>query len=243
MDLKRYFEFAVGTLPIILSCAHGGFKKPRRIPDKFQGPRIPDENTFFIAKQIIHELKKQNQNLSIFYILNKINRSKIDLNRPARSQMAFNQSSDEARNIYHAYHDKLIKFAQECVSTYDRCLIIDFHGFSKPEKDYPEIIFGHLFGRTLSLFQESDKEDHDKYWGCLQLDKEISRNFSLDNGLALTNYNISYSGGYITRQFYNKEKINAIQIEVAKEIRINVERSKIFINALVKAIIQALSDY
>jgi len=241
MDLKRYFEIALGTAPIILSCAHGGFKKPRRIPDKLQGPRIPDENTYFIAKQIIHELKKQN--FSIFYILNKIHRSKIDPNRPARSQMAFNQSSDEARNIHHAYHDQLIKFAQECVSTYDRCLILDFHGFSKPERDYPVIIFGHLFGNTLSLFRESDKEDNDKYWGFFQLEQEISRIFSLDNGLILTNYNLPYSGGYITRQFYNKDKINAIQIEIAKELRVNFERCKIFINIFLKALIQTLSDY
>ncbi|MFX1588792.1 MAG: N-formylglutamate amidohydrolase [Promethearchaeota archaeon] len=241
--MKRYFEIAVGTAPIILSCAHGGFKKPRRIPDKLQGPWIPDENTYFIAKQIIHELKKQKQNFSIYYILNKIHRSKIDPNRPTYSQMAFNQSSDEARNIHQAYHDQLIKFAQECVSTYDRCLIIDFHGFSKPDRDYPEIIFGHLFGDTLSLFQESDKEDCDKYWGCFQLDQEISKTFSLDNGLTLTNYNLSYSGGYITRRFSNKDKINAIQIEIAKEVRVHFERSKIFINLFVKAIIQTLSDY
>lgn len=243
MDLKRYFEIAVGSAPIILSCAHGGFKKPRRIPDKLQGPRIPDENTYFIAKQIIHELKKQKQNYNIFYILNKIHRSKIDLNRPAHSQMAFNQSSDEARNIHHAYHDQLIKFAQECVSTYDRCLILDFHGFSKPGRDYPEIIFGHLFGNTLSLFQESDKEDYDKYWGFFHLEQEISRRFSLDNGLILTNYNLPYSGGYITRQFYNKDKIIAIQIEIAKELRVNFERCKIFINIFLKALIQTLSDY
>jgi len=243
MDLKRYFEIAVGTVPIILSCAHGGFKKPRRIPDKLKGARIPDENTYFIVKQIIHELKRQKQNISIFYILNKIHRSKIDLNRPARSQMAFNQSSNEARNIHRGYHDQLIKFAQECVSNYDRCLIIDFHGFSKPEKHYPDIIFGHLFRNTLSLFQESDKKDCDKYWGFFKLDQEISRKFSLDNGLNLTNYNLSYSGGYITQQFYNKDKINAIQIEIAKEIRINSKRSKEFINIFVKAIIQTLSDY
>jgi len=241
MDLKRYFEIALGTAPIILSCAHGGFKKPRRIPDKLQGPRIPDENTYFIAKQIIYELKKQNYN--IFYILNKIHRSKIDLNRPAPSQMAFNQSSDEARNIHHAYHDQLIKFAQECVSTYDRCLILDFHGFAKPYKDYPDIIFGHLFGNTLSLFQESDKEDCAKYWGCFQLDQEISQRFSLDNGLALTNFNLSYSGGYITQQFYNKDKINAIQIELSKAIRVNSERTKVFKNILVKAIIQTVNDF
>ncbi|MFX0180829.1 MAG: N-formylglutamate amidohydrolase [Candidatus Hodarchaeota archaeon] len=239
--MKRYFEIVMGTEPIILSCAHGGFKKPKRIPDKLMGPQIPDENTYFIAKQIIHELKKQN--ICIFYIFNKIHRSKIDLNRSARSEMAFNQSSNEARNIHHAYHEQLIKFTQMCVSIYDRCLIIDFHGFSKPEKDYPDIVFGHLYGNTLSLFQDSDKEGFDKYWGFFHLDQEISRNFSLDNGLDLTNYNLSYSGGHITQQFYNKEKINAIQIEVSKEIRVNSERRKVFINIFIKAILQTLSDY
>ena len=59
MDFRKYYEFAEGTAPVILSCPHGGYKKPRRIPDKVMGPKIADKNTYFIAKLIIDLLKKE----------------------------------------------------------------------------------------------------------------------------------------------------------------------------------------
>jgi len=237
MDLKKYFEIKAGNVPIILSCPHGGFKKPKRIQNKNYGPKIGDTNTYIIAKQIIRELKMKNNGFDIYYILNKIHRSKIDLNRPSRSEHAFNQSSSEARNIYHAYQDQLINFAQECVSNYDRALIIDLHGFTKPNNNYPDVILGHVFGKTLDLPLDSVEQNCNRYWGCSQLYQEISRNFTLDDGLALTNFNIAYSGGYITQQFYNQNRVSAIQIEVAKYIRLDFKLTKIFINNIVNALL------
>lgn len=238
MDLRRYFEISIGSSPIILSCVHGGFKKPKRIPNKLKGPQIPDENTYFIAKQIINKLKSLN--INIYYILNKVHRSKVDLNRPPHSKHAFNQLSDEARNIHHLFHDQLTKFAQDCILNYNRCLIIDLHGFTKPQKNYPDVIFGHVFGNTLSLFHEPNKEDCARYWGCFQLHQEMLSEFSLDDGLALTDFNLSYSGGYITQQFYNKKKINAIQIEISKRIRLDVQLCRTFIDCCGKAILNIM---
>jgi len=130
MDLSRYFEVENGNTPVILSCPHGGYKKPKMIPNKTAGEKIADKNTFFIAKLIINLLKVKN--IDIYYILSKIHRSKIDLNRPSHSKSAFNHSSTEAQNIFRAYHDQLNNYAQESVSKHNRALIIDFHGFTKP---------------------------------------------------------------------------------------------------------------
>lgn len=239
MDLKKYFEIGYGTCPIILSCPHGGYKKPKRIPFKTKGAQIVDTNTYFISKQIIQELKERN--IKIYYVLSKIHRSKIDLNRPPGSEHAFNQISSEARNIHFAYQDQLVRFAQDCVSNYTRALLIDFHGFTKPEINYPDVIFGHVFGKTLDLTLESEEQNCNRYWGCSQLYEEISKFFTLDDGLALTNYNIAYSGGYITQRFYNKNQISAIQIEIAKYIRLDTTLTKNFIRAIVNAIIKSLS--
>lgn len=236
MSLRKYFEVGSGTLPIILSTSHGGYKKPRLIPDKQVGQSIVDINTYIIAKQIIKSFKDS----SIYYILNKIHRSKIDLNRPPRSSQAFDQSSDLARNIHFAYHDQLRRFAQESVSKYGRALIIDLHGFTKPKKNYPDIILGHAFGNTLDLLQNSNEKNCDRYWGCSQLHQELSRFFSLDDGLNISDFNLGYSGGYITQQFYNIKKISAIQVEVAKYIRLNYELTSKFIKACTKAVMNSL---
>jgi N-formylglutamate amidohydrolase len=234
MDFSRYFEFAKGNTSVILSCPHGGYKKPNRIPDKTVGPRIADKNTYSIAKLIITSLKVEN--IRIFYILNKIHRSKVDLNRPSQSESSFNHTSIEAQTIFHYYHETLNDFAQECVSNHGKALLIDFHGFTKPFRDYPDVIFGHMFGKTLDLIENSKERDCNKYWGCSQLKSEISKYFKMDDGLALTEHNLSYSGGYITQQFFKRSQINAIQIEVAKNIRLDAKLTETLVKAITNAV-------
>ncbi|MFX0057125.1 MAG: N-formylglutamate amidohydrolase [Candidatus Hodarchaeota archaeon] len=238
MNLRKYFEIGEGSVPIVLSTPHGGYKRPKVIPDKQVGQNLVDINTYIIAKQIIKSIK----NISIYYILNKIHRSKIDLNRPPISDQAFNQSSNMARNIHFLYHDQLRRFAQESVSKYGRTLIIDLHGFTKPKKNYPDIILGHVFGNTLDLFQNSNEENCDRYWGCSQLHQELSKFFSLDDGLSISKFNLGYSGGYITQQFYNVKQISAIQVEVAKHIRLDFEFSSKFVKSCVRAIINSVKS-
>ena len=234
MNLRKYFEFGTGTIPIILSCPHGGYKKPKSILNKEVGPQIADKNTYIIAKWLINKLKEKD--LSIYYVLNKIHRSKLDLNRPPASESAFNQKSDEARSIHNAYHDKLITISQDCISIHNKCLLIDFHGFTKPTDDYPDVIFGHVFGKTLQTQNNNDSQDCDHYWGCAQLEQEISKIFTIDDGMALTDFNLSYSGGYITHKFYNQTNVSAIQIEIAKYIRKDYNLTKNFINTMTKSI-------
>jgi N-formylglutamate amidohydrolase len=239
MDFQKYFEYEKGMVPIVLSCPHGGYKKPKNIPDKLFGPMIADKNTYFISKSLINELKSER--IRIYYVLNKLHRSKIDLNRPPLSSHAFHRESNIALSIHNLYHDYLFNFSQECIAKYQKCLLIDLHGFTKPEKDYPDVIFGHVFGNTLSNIQDTSKNDCNKFWGCSQLYQEISKNFTIDDGLAITNFNLSYSGGYITHQFYNMKRVNAIQIEIAKYIRLNNDLTKKMISTIVRSIIETLN--
>jgi len=239
MDFSRYFEFSKGSAPVILSCPHGGYKKPKRIPDKTVGPRIADKNTYFIAKLIISLLKVKK--IRIFYILNKIHRSKVDLNRPSQSESSFNPASAEANTVFHSFQEILNDYAQECVLNHGRALIIDFHGYTKPYREYPDVIFGHIFGKTLDLLEDSNKQGCKKYWGCSQLQTEISKYFKMDDGLDLTEHNLSYSGGYITQQFFKKSQINALQIEVAKSIRLDVQLTETLVKAITDAVVNLIS--
>ncbi|MHA1671046.1 MAG: N-formylglutamate amidohydrolase [Promethearchaeota archaeon] len=240
MILKKYFEMGTGTIPIVLSCPHGGYKKPQSILNKKIGPQIADKNTYIIAKWLVRSLKEKN--IAIYYILSKIHRSKLDLNRPPASESAFNQESTEARSIHNAYHDKLIKFTQECISNHKKCLLIDLHGFTKPTDDYPDVIFGHVFGKTLQARNNNKIQGCSQFWGCHQLEQEITKQFTLDDGLALTDFNLSYSGGYITQKFYNYSNISAIQIEIAKHIRKDHDLTKNFINSITSSIEHLLEE-
>lgn len=245
LNINRFFEINQGNVPIILSCPHGGYKKPSEIPDKLKGVQIADKNKFFISKQIIKVLKDL-YNVEPFFILSKIHRCKIDFNRPPRSFSAFNHSSIEAKMIHQYYHDIIEKFYNNCIETYDRCLFIDLHGFTKPKKDlevYPDIIFGNLFGNTLKIHKSPNINEITYYWGFSELINELStKTFTLDDGLAMRDFNLSYSGGYITHKFYKKEKSNAFQLEVANYIRDDIKLMKKFINAFVSAIYKCLKN-
>jgi len=240
MDFRKNFEFAKGNVPVILSCPHGGFKKPKRIPDKINGPRIADRNTYFIAKLIINHLKKLG--IDIYYVLNKIHRSKVDLNRPPHSSSAFNKTSAEANDIFHYFHDQLNMFSQDCLVQFDKALLIDFHGFTRPYKNYPDIIFGHIFGKTLNLVQDTTRKACEKFWGCYQLEEEISKYFSIDNGFAESEFSLAYSGGYITHQFYNIKQVNTIQVEVAKYIRMDSSLTIKLVKAFTTAIVESIKE-
>ena len=237
-NYHKYFEIGNGNVPIILSCPHGGFKKPKIIPDKEKGFMIPDRFTLFLSKKIINELKSKN--INIYYIINKIHRSKIDLNRPPRSEVAFKQSSRIAKKIHYFFHKKIQELADKCISFYNRCLFIDFHGFTKPDPEYRDIIFGNVFSNTLKIKSESYSQENNFYWGFSNLVEQLNKHFSLDDGLGVNNLNIAYSGGYITHQFYGKEKINAFQIEIADNIRNDLDSANIFIEDFVKALIDSV---
>ncbi len=237
-SIQNYFELEDdGNVPVLLSCPHGGFKKPIQIPDR-NITTFPDRNTLFLARQIIYLLKTKN--IKIFYILNKIHRNKIDLNRPPGSGDAFNQDAKEAREIHYYFHEKLKKLAKECILHYGRCLLIDFHGFTKPHEDYCDIIFGNIFSNTLDIKNGTNYNDYRDYWGLSQLVSILSKNFTLDDGLGVSDDNLAYSGGYITHQFYRKERINALQIELGNNIRFDLKLSNQFVDDFTSAIIKSI---
>lgn len=241
MLINKYFEINNGNVPIILSCVHGGYKKSKSIPDKIKGPTIADKNTYFLTKMIINGLKANN--IEIYYILNKIHRSKIDLNRPPISNTAFMQGCIEALNIHNLFHDHIDRFTQDCILKYNRCLLIDIHGFTKPTLEYPDVIFGNVFGNTLRELETVTQNGNGRFWGYTQLKDALQEKFSLDDGLGISNFNFSYSGGYITQRFYNKVKVNAIQIEIAKYIRVNKDLIRKLVDSLILAISNSLENY
>ena len=235
MNLQKYFEVRKGTVPVILSCPHGGFLIPKNIPDKLKGVQIADKNKFIISKRIIQVLQEM-FGIEIYYILSKIHRSKVDFNRPPRAFSAFNHNSNRAREIHKIYHQKIKTFYQECVDRFGKCLFIDLHGFTKPHKNYPDIIFGNIFGNTLKICHDSD------FWGFTEIVNELLSEFTLDDGLGMSNFNLAYSGGYITHKFYKRSQCNAFQIEVAKYIRENIALTNIFVEKITKALNISLKD-
>lgn len=182
--------------------------------------------------------------------MSKIHRSKIDLNRPSRANSAFHHKSISTLltdQIHDYYHRKMREFASGCVDKFSKCLFIDLHGFSKPHEGYPDIIFGHVFGNTLNYvnynyYDAKNCVALNPYWGFSELLENLSKRFYVDSGFGISRYNLSYSGGYITHQFNGCDKVNAIQIEVAKHIRTNKELMNDLIHIMGDGIIRSIND-
>lgn len=234
MNFRRYIEYKAGTLPLVFSCPHGGYKKPFNIPDKLKGDKIPDANMLLITKMILKKLEQFN--IRPYHVISKIHRSKVDFNRPPPSRSAFYKDSAQAQEIHAYYLNKLEQYTQECLSKYQKCIIVDLHGFTKPMEDYPDIIFGNVFGNSLQIYLNSATERSREYWIFTELTKKLSIHFSLDDGLALDDYNVSYSGGYILYHFFRKKSINAFQLELSKEIRFNRELLLTFLTSFISVI-------
>jgi len=244
MNYKKYFKIGKGPSPIVLSCPHGGYKRPHILDDKNYGTTISDTNTFPIALRIIQELKFRN--IHINYILSKIHRSKIDLNRPPISRSAFSQNSPSYNNgikLFQFYHQLLQNFVKRSVYEHGKCLLLDLHGFSKPNEDYPDLILGTVFGKSMHLPSYEYNSDKINYWGHDYLVKNLSKHFEIDDGLGETDFNLSYSGGYITYQFLRVPKVNAIQLEAAKHIRIDRDKIKLLVDAIVDSILNTLNNF
>ncbi len=132
--------------------------------------------------------------------------------------------------------------AKECLRLFGKCLFIDFHGFTKPRDDYQDIIFGNIFSNTLSIKSKVGTTSNDEFWGLSELKTQFLPHFSMDDGRCVNDISIGYSGGYITHQFYRKNNINAIQLEIADNIRNDLSLTNLFIDDFIKGIINCVKN-
>jgi len=233
MFKNHFIEKKMGNCPIILSVPHGGRKKPKDIKEKTKGFKKSEVNIYKISKKLIYKLKKED--IELFSVIGKIHRSKIDFNRSYESLESFNKECTKAEQIYKEYHNSLDEYVKICLDKYSFCLLLDIHGFTKKPEDSKDIIFGILYLKTLNFVN--------KKLGCTQLSSELSRYFSVDNGIIRTSYNKYYPGGYIIYKYKDKENVNAIMIEVEKKIRIDKNLRKSLVNSLFIAIKNILREY
>ena len=163
-----------------------------------------------------------------FYIISKVRRSKIDLNR--NEHEAYNQSSFLAREIYNFYHNKINEWVFTNIEKHDCSLLIDIHGFERnarpPGFRDVDIILGT--NNLESFYSEPiKKRDWEKnvrgiiIKKMLQLDVPIAPGHHRRREYVLT-------GGYITAKYGASRipKSRTIQIEFSDRLRLYDENLK-----------------
>ncbi|TFF89632.1 MAG: hypothetical protein EU548_07125 [Promethearchaeota archaeon] len=236
VNLKEYIEFEKGTLPLIISVPHGGTLECRSIPKRIEGIMGIDKATYELSHDLINHIKNKSERLPS-YIISKVRRSKIDLNRIETE--AFNSNSALANKIYQLYHRKIKEFISDNLKTFKYSLLIDIHGFEKDKRPPGyrdvELILGT--NNLASLFSKPvPTKDRDKNIRGKIIKKFLNLDIPIAPG-RLRRKEYVLTGGYIIKQ-YGNSKIpgsKSIQIEFSDRIRL-------YDGDLKRKVLEALSE-
>jgi hypothetical protein len=124
---NNYIEYQVGTLPLVISVAHGGSLEPTSIPNRICNNPVFAKDIFTIETAL--EIKNSLFNATGCYphiIISHLKRNKLDPNRNLNDGACEN---DEAIAAWNEFHD-FIKEAQDKANTAynNQTFFVDLHG-------------------------------------------------------------------------------------------------------------------
>ncbi|MFX1337392.1 MAG: hypothetical protein ACFFDK_02140 [Promethearchaeota archaeon] len=226
-NFTKFIKFKKGNIPLILSVPHGGILECSEIPNRLDGILGIDKNTIELTQNLIRNF----ENLSVMYfstqrtpsyILSKVRRSKIDLNRTETE--AYLPSSLLAKKIYQFYHGKIRELIDYNLYEYNYSILLDIHGFEKSKRPSGfrdvEIVLGT---KNLATFY---REPVSIKYRDKNLRGEIIKNFiNLNIPIAPGHprrREYILTGGYITQKYGISEipGSQTMQIEFSDKIRI-----------------------
>ena len=203
---EKFIKYQQGSIPLIISVAHGGTKKVKEIPTRKEGILGIDKKTPDLALDLIKEIEKLFiSKLKIIkspsYIISKVHRCKIDLNR--NPSEAYNVNSGLAGQIYNHYHDKIRTFINYNLSQFKHSLLIDIHGFERASrpKGYRDVEIVLGTNNLETMFPESIPK---RYWGNILRGRIIKKFIESEIAIAPGHYRsreFALTGGYITQNY------------------------------------------
>ncbi|UCD01551.1 MAG: N-formylglutamate amidohydrolase [Promethearchaeota archaeon] len=228
LEVRDFVEFEKGDIPLIISVPHGGVIRCEKIPERSNGIFGIDKGTTEFAKDLIKLLKinfrmRANGNTIPSYVISKIPRGQIDLNRD--KALAFVHTSLLAQEIYNFYHNKIQEIIHSNLASHGRSLLIDIHGFEKKSRP-PGFRDVDLILGTNNLESLFSKSIPKRDWGKNIRGKIIQKFLQLDIPIAPGHprrREYVLTGGYITQRYgasHFLEDSKTIQIEFSDRIRI-----------------------
>lgn len=237
-----------GSMPVILTCPHGGTKnppglaprKPEDTPPNCQFELNGDRETALITQSVAQQILDLT-GLTPYVVIAEYRRRFIDANR--KEKCAF--TNQAARPFYDEYHNRIRSYVDEIRrQNSNRGFLFDIHGFVQIESDPIDIHLGTDNGGSLlpgfdraSLFLQHGLA------GLLISARQVNpggpelppfqyRVFPPD---AKTPENKSVDGGFTVQKY--GAFISSIQIEIADAIRLDEEKRPLLISDLAVSII------
>lgn len=232
-EYQNYIEYEKGTIPLVISVPHGGKLECSELPKRIKGIFGIDKGTIDLAKDFIKffsTMKKNSNNSSIkpSYVISRVRRSKIDLNRPETE--AFPPESIISKQIYRFYHDKIKFFIESNIKDFSSSLLVDIHGFESHKRPPGfrdvDLIIGTDNLKSLYARQISKKDWHKTLRGKL-VKKFVDLKVPIAPGHPKRKEYV-LTGGYITSCYGASQipKSQALQIEFSDRIRIHNKQLK-----------------
>ena len=164
-QMNRLVSRHHGTLPVILTCPHGGDEKPSEVTDERTGEGIPsdcnfepsgDRETRTITTGVAQQL------LEIFgeapyVVIAEFHRKYIDANRSAGPIPNCAFEHPEAQQYYDEYHNTIREFINEIRADNGGLgLLFDIHGTAGIAEDPADLYLGTVGGDTIKRLLKAD---------------------------------------------------------------------------------------
>jgi N-formylglutamate amidohydrolase len=232
-----------GTLPVILTCPHGGDKQPPGVP-KRTGAGVPPDcrfetNTDRFTRTItkgIAQLLFDVFGEAPYVVIADFDRAFIDANRRA-PECAF--EDPDARLFFDEYHNTIRSLVDKIRADHGGLgLLFDIHGTTQIASDPADVYLGTLNGQAISSLLSRDS-------------LAMSRKRSLPGLLRKAGYVVSAKipetlRGDFTLETYgssNADGVDAIQIETESNLRTDTKKRDVYIEDLAYAISSLVARY
>jgi hypothetical protein len=251
---NRYIEYQAGNLPIILGAPHAGYLTPKEIPNRtwgtFGGDTGSQEYTRLVAKYL-HQATCRYPHM----IINRLHRSKIDLNRSNKEGAQGNALAGRAWEDFHMFIERA---EAQVGKEYGKRHYFDLHTQAHPGK---WVELGYLLSPNVLNLSNSQLAEYINRSSIRQLGKTADASFgqlvrgqtSLGGFLQSRGYKSVpspaypspggksyFNGGYNILQHGSKNEgnINATQIETYWELRTDSK-----IDGYSKALANSILDF
>lgn len=238
-----------GTMPIILTCPHGGNLQPANVDERVEADTTAactgadkfvtgrDTGTLEITQSLAQRIVEMT-GLSPYVVIAQFDRKYIDANR--REACAYTDRS--ARPFYREYFNRIDGYIDQIRDeNRNRGFLFDVHGFTNRDGFTANLSIGTVNGTTLTLpFTKAHMFERQGFCTLLsvarypgqhrQLTVHPTRPTEPDHGPT--------NGGHTVRHF--APRLNCIQVEISRDVRQTSGLRDIAIDAIANAMVNSV---
>ncbi|KAI9253144.1 hypothetical protein BY458DRAFT_347241 [Sporodiniella umbellata] len=255
-----------GTIPLIITAPHGGWKRPESIPDRVRDGSLILRDLY--TKEIAETIQKkimQHYKQSPFVVFNLVSRRKADTNRPIEE----GTETEAGRKLWCDYHNSIKSSIESLHKKYSFGILIDIHVCIGHTHKHGMIELGYLLEpddikqsspSSLSelVLQKSSIQSLAQRCQTVTVYQQVLHLF----GDRISELNVPavpsttndpddflyFHGAYTTQTYHFHSKkdnkgMDAVQIEIPQKFRLNSEGREQAAQAISKAVIFLLDNY